>query len=114
VRVTIAARHPIPDDIRAYAEQKLRRLERHGNVLEASLTLDHDTHRIPVASAELVVHLPHVRLSSSVEGVTLREAVDRVADRGDRQVLRRKERVTAHKGKVGADGLDPSGDLGTR
>jgi ribosomal subunit interface protein len=114
VRVTVVARQPIPDDIKLYAEQKLRRLERHANVLEAALTLDHEQHRLPPVTAELIVHLHRVRLSSRVEGGTLREAIDRVADRGDRQVLRRKERVTAHKGKMGADGLGPTLDFGLR
>ncbi len=114
MRVTIVARHPVPAELRAYAEEKLQRLERHGNVLEASLTLDHDARRVPPSSAELIVHLHHVRLSSHVEGTTLREAVDRVTDRADRQVRRRKERITTHKGKVGADGLDPSLGLGLR
>lgn len=108
VRLTIVARHQVPEDIRSYAEQKLRRLGRHGNVLEAALTLDHEAHRVPSSTAELVVHLHRLRLSSRCEGASLREAIDRVADRGDRQVLRRKERVTEHKGKVGADGSDPA------
>jgi len=114
MRVTIVARHPVPEDLRAYGEQKLRRLERHGNVLEATLTLDHEPRRLPAASAELVVHLHHVRLTSRVEGATLREVVDRVTDRSDRQVLRRKERVTTHKGKVGADGVGPASGAGPR
>jgi ribosomal subunit interface protein len=111
VRVTVVARHPVPDDVRRYADQKLRRLSRHGNVLEASLVLDHEARRIPGASAELVVHLHHIRLSSRVEGGSLREAIDKVVDRGNRQVLRRKERVTERKGRVGADGLGASPGL---
>lgn len=114
VRVTFVARHPVPDDLRDYAEDKLQRLSRHGSVLEASLTVDHDQHRTPPVSAELIVHLRHVRLSSHVQGTTLREAIDRVTDRADRQVLRRKERVKEHKGKVGADGVDPSLGAGFR
>jgi putative sigma-54 modulation protein len=108
VRVTVVARHPVPTDLRSYAEEKLQRLARHGSVLEASLTVDHEQQRVPPASAELIVHLRHVRLSSHVEGATLREVIDRVADRGDRQVLRHKERIKEHKGKVGADGVGPS------
>ncbi|HKR99705.1 MAG TPA: HPF/RaiA family ribosome-associated protein [Candidatus Dormibacteraeota bacterium] len=112
--MTFVARHPVPAELRRYAEEKLQRLERHGSVLEAALTVDLEQRRVPPATAELIVHLRHVRLTSHVEGTTLREVVDRVTDRGDRQVLRRKERVKEHKGRVGANGVDPTESAGPR
>lgn len=108
MRVSITTRHPVSSAVREYAEQKLRRLERHASLHDIAMVIDHDAHRLPPATAEVIVHIHHVRLTARVDGTTVQEAIDRVIDRVDRQVLRRKERVTIRKGRVGADGLDGS------
>jgi ribosome-associated translation inhibitor RaiA len=55
-----------------------------------------------------VAHLHHVRVAAQAQAATLPEAIDLAFDRADRQVLRRKDRVTSHKGRVGADGMSES------
>jgi ribosomal subunit interface protein len=105
VRLTVTGRQRLPTDVRAYAEEKLRRLERHAALDDVSLILDHDSHRIPEAQAEVIVHLHHSRLAAKVDGQTLREAIDRVIDKADEQIRRKRERVTEHKGRLGADAV---------
>jgi putative sigma-54 modulation protein len=107
VRLTVTGRHRLDADTRAYAEEKLRRLERHANLHDVSLILDHDSRRVPEAMAEVVVHLHHQRLAAKVDGSSLREAIDRVVDKADEQIRRKRERVTEHKGQVGADAISP-------
>ena len=107
MRLTVAGRQRLEPEVRAYAEEKLRRLERHAHLHDVSLMLDHDSKRVPEAFAEVVVHLHHQRLAAKVDGTSLREAIDRVIDKADEQIRRRRERITDHKGRVGADAVPP-------
>src|ERR1700730_2915911 len=107
MRVTVTARKQLTADLREYAEEKLRRLERHANLHEVSLVIDRDSRRIPEAAAEVVVHIHHTRLAARAQAGTAREAIDKVVDKADEQIRRRKERVGNHKGRVGADAEPP-------
>src|SRR5438309_7360783 len=110
VPVSVTARRPLTEAQRAYAEDKLSRLTRHTHLHDISIVIDHETHSQRLCHAEVVVHLHHVRLVAHADGVTVQEAVDRAVDKADRQVLRRKDRVTHRKGHMGADG-SPGGAL---
>jgi ribosomal subunit interface protein len=105
MRVIVTSRRPLPGPVRAHAEERAERLGRHAQVHEVAMVIDHDERGLRPCSVELVVHVHHVRLVAHAEGATVQEAVDRATDKADRQVLRRKDRVTHRKGQVGADGL---------
>ena len=105
VPVSVTARRALTEAQRTYAEAKLGRLARHTQLHDISIVIDHESHTLRVCTAEVVVHLHHLRLVARAEGATVQEAVDRAVDKADRQVLRRKDRVTHRKGHVGADGL---------
>lgn len=107
MRVSIVARHPVPGETRTYAEQRLRRLERHAVLHDASLTIDRDARRITGASAEVVVHMHHTRLAARCVAADVREAIAGAVERADEQVRRRQERVAIRKGRPGADALPP-------
>jgi len=107
MHLTVTARTHLDPALRSYAEEKLARLDRHDTGIHgARAVLEDDVHRTPRASAEVFVHLRHEQLVARAEAATLREAVDRVLDKIDAQILRRKERVKEHKGKAAA-GSDP-------
>jgi len=95
---TVTARRPLAPPLIEYAERKLQRLERHASLHDVSLIIDHDVNRIPPCATEVIVHIHHTRLAVKAEGTTVQEAIDRVIDKADRQVLRRKEKVTEHRG----------------
>jgi ribosomal subunit interface protein len=107
VPVSVTARRTLTDAQRTYAEAKLARLTRHSLLHDISVVIDQESHSQRLCTAEVVVHLHHVRLVARADGATVQEAVDRAVDKADRQVLRRKDRVTHRKGHVGADGLAP-------
>lgn len=110
LRTTVVARCRLERGLRAHAQAKLQGLERHSpRLLEARLTLEEDGARTPVFSAEVVAHLGHAQLAARVDAATQREAIDRVIERVDRRLLRRKDRVTEHKGHphVGSDPAHP-------
>jgi ribosomal subunit interface protein len=107
MRLTVTARTPLDPALRDYAVEKLARLERHdGAIHEARAVLEEDDRRVPRASAEVVVHLRHEHLVARCGGVSVQEAVDKVIDKIDAQILRRKDRLKEHKGKPAA-GSDP-------
>jgi ribosomal subunit interface protein len=109
MHVNVVAKGHIPVDTRAYAEQKLTRLERHANLHDVRLLVHRDTHLVPPASAEIVVHLHHTRLTASCQGASVREAIDGAIEKADEQVRRRQDRVGERKGRLGADALPPRG-----
>jgi ribosomal subunit interface protein len=96
-----------PPDTRAYAEQKLSRLERHAPLHDVSLTVRRDISTVPQASAEVVMHLHHTRLAARCEASSVREAIDGAVERADAQVRRRQERVRSHRGQMGAGAPPP-------
>jgi ribosomal subunit interface protein len=96
-----------PPDTRAYAEQRLSRLERHAPLHDVSLTVRRDTRTVPEASAEVVMHLHHTRLAAHCEAPSVREAIDGAVERADAQVRRRQERVSSRRGRVGAGAVPP-------
>jgi len=104
-RVSITMRQSLPEGMERYARQKLQRLERHVNLHDVSLIIDHDIHSHRLSRVDVVAHLHHVRIAAHAEALALPEAIDRAIDRADRQVLQRRDRVTGRKGRVGADGL---------
>lgn len=110
LRMNVVSRCRLESGLRAHAEEKLQRLSRHCPRLhEARLTIEGDVHRNPPFTAEVVAHLGHTQVTARVDAATQREAIDRVVDRVDRRLLRRKDRVTEHKGHphAGADPTDP-------
>jgi putative sigma-54 modulation protein len=108
MHLTVTARSRLDPELRTYAVEKLARLERHdGSIHEARVVLDEDERRVPRASAEVFLHLRHEQLIARCDGSSVQEAVDKVVDKIDRQILRRKEKVKEHKGRAAA-GSDPA------
>jgi ribosome-associated translation inhibitor RaiA len=109
LRVAVTAQTPNPAQVRASAEARIARMSRHARLHDASLIVEAGLGKQPAYRAELVVHLHHhVRLVATAAGATSQEAIDTVVSRVDRQVLRRKDRVTERKGHLGADGVGPA------
>lgn len=111
MRLTVTARTHLDPVLRTYAVEKLERLERHdGRIHEARAVLEEDDRRVPRASAEVFVHLHHRQVKARCDGPTLREAIDKVMDKVDRQIVSHKERIKEHKGKpaAGSDPLAPA------
>jgi ribosomal subunit interface protein len=107
VRVSILLGHHVPPPAREYAQQKLRRLERHASIDAADLTVERPAPLLPEASAELVLHLAHTHLVARCEAAGVHEAIDGVVDKADEQVRRHHDRTTDRKGRIGADAEPP-------
>jgi ribosomal subunit interface protein len=107
MRVSIVTGKHVPPGTREYAQQKLRRLERHANLDDVDLTVERAAALLPAASAEIVLHLHHTRLVARCEAAGVQEAIDGVIDKADEQVRRLHDRTTDRKGRTGADAEPP-------
>jgi putative sigma-54 modulation protein len=97
----------LPEALRSYAEQKIRRLDRHfDRILDARLELDRASRKSvdPAKTAELRIHVNGSILKGRVSAREIREAVDLVVDKIDEQLRRRKERIKEHSGPGRARG----------
>lgn len=101
MNVTIHSHNvPLDQSLKDYAEAKLRRLDRHfDRIVDARLEFDLDSGKSidPMKVASLHVHVSHAVINGKVKGRDLRQTIDRVVDKVDQQLRRRKERLTAHR-----------------
>jgi len=93
---------PLTPDLREYAEGKIRRLDRHfDRIIDARLELEmtgnHST--APARLVALHVHVTGGILQGSVTARETQEAVDRVVDKLDQQLRKRKERLQEHRAR---------------
>ncbi len=85
----------LTEPLRRYAEEKIGRIQRH---------FDHVTNTNVVLSveklrhrAEATIHAKGATLHATGEGQDLYAAIDALADKLDRQVLKHKEKLTDHR-----------------
>lgn len=97
MQVTVSGHHvEVTDSMRAYVEEKLERLARH---------FDHVTNVQVILSveklnqkAEANLHLAGSDLHAEAVNEDMYAAIDALADKLDRQVLKQKEKMKSHRG----------------
>ena len=90
----------IVESLRSYAEVKVLKLDRHfDRVLEAHLDFEVEGlhHTEPARVARLRLHLAGAEILASVTASSWMATVDKVVDKADEQLRRRKERLKDHK-----------------
>jgi ribosomal subunit interface protein len=100
MRVTVTTRGRLVPTVRSYAEQKLQRLERHAHLHDINMVIEHEEHKIPPCSAEVILHLSQSRVAAKADGHTAQEAVDLAVSKADRQVTRLKDRAVDHRAQL--------------
>jgi putative sigma-54 modulation protein len=90
----------VTEALRAYATEKLARLQKHfDRMTTANVVLRVEKTR---HCAEATIHARGAPLAASAEGADMYAAIDALADKLDRQVLRHKEKTTDHHRHGGA------------
>jgi putative sigma-54 modulation protein len=85
--------------LRAYAEEKLKRLTRYlENIVAMHVVLSVAKHR---QIAEVTLRVRDLTIRAEEEGEDLYSSIDLVAEKLERQILRYKERILAHAGRGG-------------
>ncbi|MBK6961913.1 MAG: ribosome-associated translation inhibitor RaiA [Gammaproteobacteria bacterium] len=95
MQLTISGHHlEITAALHTYVQSKLERLERHNDrITQVAVILSVEK---LVQKAEATVHANGVELFAESEHNDLYAAIDALADKLDRQLIKRKERLRGH------------------
>ncbi|MBI2782866.1 MAG: ribosome-associated translation inhibitor RaiA [Porticoccaceae bacterium] len=95
MQLTISGHHlEITAALHSYVQSKLERLERHNDrITQVAVILSVEK---LVQKAEATVHANGVELFAESEHDDLYAAIDALADKLDRQLIKRKERLRGH------------------
>ena len=101
MQITITGHHvDITDSLHNYINSKLERLERHfDQVTNIEVILSVEKLR---QKAEATIPVSGSKLFATAEDQSMYSAVDALVDKLDRQILKRKEKVTDHHRSEGA------------
>jgi ribosome hibernation promoting factor len=84
----------ITESLRTYAAEKVGRIEKHfDHVINTNIVLHVQKN---LHKAEATVHARGATLHADAEGADMYAAIDRLADKLDRQMLKHKEKSTSH------------------
>lgn len=86
----------VTEPLRNYASEKIGKLQRHfDNMTTSNIVLHVEKTR---HKAEATIHAKGATLHANAEGEDMYAAIDSLADKLDRQVLKHKEKITDHRG----------------
>lgn len=97
MQITITARNlEITEPLKRYAEEKIARLQKFINqITSAHVILSVEKHR---QIAEVTLHVREHTIRGEESSADLYSAIDLVADKIERQILRYKEKIVDHSG----------------
>ena len=98
MQVNVSGHHiEVTDSLRNYVESKLDRLERHNDrITNMNVILSVEKSR---QKAESTIHLGGGEVYADAEHDDLYAAIDLLADKLDRQLIKRKEKLADHRVK---------------
>ena len=117
MRVQVKARHGhVNDSVRGYAEEKLGKLGRRLHdltVIELTLSREHNPSIADDHAAEAILHVKGPNIVVHAQGPTWEAAIDRLIDKLERQVERKRD-MTTHERRRRAprEQAVPSDELG--
>lgn len=96
MRIQISGHHvDVSPALREFVNNKLERLERHfDNITKTQVTLSVEKKR---QKAEAIVYVSGADIFAASENADMYAAIDALADKLDRQVIRHKEKLKNHK-----------------
>ncbi|MDH5738398.1 MAG: ribosome-associated translation inhibitor RaiA [Gammaproteobacteria bacterium] len=96
MQISISGHHiEITDALRSYVHSKLERLERHfDQITNMHVILSVEKHQ---QKAESTIHAGGAEVYADAESDDLYAAIDQLADKLDRQLIKKKEKARNHK-----------------
>ena len=96
MQVTVSGHHiEVTDSLRNYVSSKLERLERHfDRITNMNVILSVEKQR---QKAESTIHVSGGEIYADAEDDDLYAAIDMLADKLDRQLIKKKEKITDRK-----------------
>lgn len=84
----------ITEPLRTYASEKIGRIQKHfDHVINTNIVLHVQKN---LHKAEATIHARGATLHADAEGVNMYAAIDSLADKLDRQMLKHKEKISSH------------------
>jgi len=94
--ITISGHHvEVTEAMEAYVKEKLVRIERHADITSGQFTLTVEKEERKIAEGTL--HLAGVDIHATASHDDMYAAIDLMADKLDRQVLKHKEKLVARQ-----------------
>ena len=108
MRIAITARHgKASEELKAYAEQAIQKLERfYDRIVDVEMVLDYEQ-KEQVADCRITVY--GTVLTAEVRTLHIRQSIDTVVEKLERQLKRYKERQRSHPHVKGTDALPQEG-----
>lgn len=96
MQLTISGQNiEITDSLKSYAEEKLEKIQKHfDHVTNTNVVLHVEKER---HLAEATMHTKGAALHANAEGEDMYAAIDSLADKLDRQVIKHKEKMMDHR-----------------
>jgi putative sigma-54 modulation protein len=96
MQITISGQHvEVTEPLRNYASEKIGRVQRHfDNVTTGNVVLHVEKNR---HLAEATIFAKGATIHADAEGIDMYAAIDMLADKLDRQVLKHKEKIQDHR-----------------
>ena len=92
--------------LKSYVLKKVKRLERHfDSITNMEVTLSVEKER---QKAESTIHISGGEIYAASEHKNLYAAIDQLADKLDRQLIKKKERTKDHKHRAEVINLEPA------
>jgi len=98
MKIDLSGHHiDITDSLRAYVNEKVGRVEKHfDHVTDVHVILSVEKQ---VQKAEATIHVKGNKIFAHSEHADMYAAIDSLADKLDRQIIKHKEKTTSHRSK---------------
>jgi len=98
MKIDLSGHHvDITDSLRAYVNEKVGRVEKHfDRVTDVHVVLSVEK---PSQKAEATIHVKGNKIFAHAENTDMYAAIDSLADKLDRQIIKHKEKTSNHRGK---------------
>lgn len=99
MQISISGHHvEVTPALKSYVETKLERLQRHfDQITNVHVILSVEKH---MQKAESTIHAGGGEVYAEAESADLYAAIDQLADKLDRQLIKKKEKIRNHKHRV--------------
>ncbi|MDX1812487.1 MAG: ribosome-associated translation inhibitor RaiA [Gammaproteobacteria bacterium] len=98
MQIDLSGHHiDITDSMRSYVNEKIGRLEKHfDRVTDAHVVLSVEKQ---IQKAEATIHVKGNKIFAHADNEDMYAAIDSLADKLDRQILKHKEKIQSHRGR---------------
>lgn len=101
MQIDLSGHHiDITDSMRSYVNEKIGKLEKHfDRVTDVHVVLSVEKQ---IQRAEATIHVKGNKIFAQADNADMYTAIDALADKLDRQIIKHKEKIQSHRGRGSA------------